>query len=109
MLSEIDSLIMNGLGEAATAAGGAFLLSRHTGEYFGVWRGEQASIDHLLDGHDTEASDAISTPKAPFTSAPQVGEIVIRKSDGETFTIVQVDQPDAVSYDLLLKQRNKES
>lgn len=110
-MSEFDSLITTAMREVSgeTVAGDAFTLSQHAGSFHGVFRGEQASVDHMLSGHDTKATDAVSVTRSQFASPPVVGELLTRTDDGVVFRITEVDTPDAASYDLALVHKNKES
>jgi len=94
--------ILTGFDEAVELMADGFSLSNHVGTFQGIFRGENAPVDHTnIEGYDTETTEALSASKAQFTQPPMVNE-TLTKTTGERYVITMIESSDATTWDMEL-------
>ena len=91
-----------GFDEAVTMMAEGFTLSNHSGTFTGIFRGEDAPVDHSeIQGYNTETTQALSAKKAQFLEPPMVNE-TLTKETGERYAITMVESSDETTWDMEL-------
>lgn len=94
--------ISSGFDEALTMMEEKFTLSNHAGPFVGIFRGEDAPVDHdNIQGYQTETTQALSVRKDQFAAPPMVNEEVTKKT-GERYAITMIESSDETTWDMEL-------
>ena len=94
--------ISTGFDEALTMMAEGFTLSNHTGRFSGIFRGEDAPVDHdNIQGYDTDTTQALSVRKSQFLQPPMVNE-ELTKDTGERYVLTMVESSDETTWDIEL-------
>lgn len=100
----LNDEILAGFDEAEIFMSESFTLSNHTGDFTGIFRGENAPTDHsMIEGYDTETTDTLSANKAQFDTPPMVNE-TLTKSTGQRYVVTMVEDGDNASWNLELRR-----
>ncbi len=97
-----------GVTEAVSTMGESFTLSNHTGDFRGVFAGDDSptSFDDI-QGHDTEISNSVSVSKSLFVSgAPPMINESLTDSKGGIYVITGVNSVDDATWDLILQKND---
>ena len=94
--------ISSGFDEAETMMAEGFTLSNHSGKFTGIFRGEDAPVDHgEIQGYQTETTQALSAKKSQFLEPPMVNE-TLTKDTGERYAITMIESSDETTWDMEL-------
>jgi len=100
----LNDEILTGFDEAESFMAESFGLSNHSGIFQGIFRGEDAPVDHThIEGYDTETTEALSAKKAQFLEPPMVNE-TLQKTTGERYVITMIESSDASTWDMELRR-----
>lgn len=102
-----ENEIQAGFAEANSFAGESFTLSNHSGDFRGVFRGDQSPVSFDdLQGFDTATTNEASVSKSKFTAndPPMVNETLNKGAD--IYMITEVAGSDSASWDLKLTKSN---
>lgn len=96
--------VLTGFDEADDFMADDFTLSNHSGTFRGIFKGEDAPVDHGdIQGYETKATDAVSAKKSQFLQPPMVNE-ELTKATSERYVITTVESSDPSSWDLELER-----
>lgn len=94
--------ILTGFDEALELMSESFTLSNHVGKFEGIFRGEDAPVDHAgIEGYETETTEALSVKKAQFLEPPMVNE-TLTKETGERYVITMIESSEPSTWDMEL-------
>lgn len=94
--------ISTGFDEALVMMSEGFTLSNHSGRFSGIFRGEDAPVEHeSIQGYDTETTQALSVRKSLFLQPPMVNE-TLTKDTGERYVITMIESNDETTWDMEL-------
>ena len=102
-----ENEIRAGFAEADLFAGESFTLSNHSGDFRGVFRGDQSPVSFdEIQGFDTATTNEVSVSKSKFTSndPPMVNETLTNGAD--IYIITEVTAADSASWDIKLTKSN---
>ena len=100
--------MITGFAEAESFAGESFTMGNHTGDFRGVFRGDDApTAFDQIQGYETKTTNALSVSKLLFLqgSPPMINERVTN-ANGERYNITGVESVDNSTWEIILQKRD---
>ena len=103
-----ENEMIAGFAEAENFAGESFTMGNHTGDFRGVFKGDDApTAFDQIQGYETKTTNALSVSKSLFLQgAPPMINERITKSNGERYNITGIESVDDATWEIVLQKRD---
>jgi len=99
--------MITGFAEAESFAGESFTMGNHTGDFRGVFRGDDApTAFDQIQGYETKTTNALSVSKSLFLQGapPLINELITKT--GGAYNITGIESVDDATWEIALQKRD---